>query len=32
MVEAQIIADAIEDGMSMAMAHALVNKHCYEAE
>jgi hypothetical protein len=29
-VEAQIIADAVEDGMSMAMAHALVNKHCYE--
>jgi hypothetical protein len=31
-VEAQIIVDAVEDGMSMAMAHALVNKHCYEAE
>jgi hypothetical protein len=31
-VEAQIIADAVEDGMSMAMAHALVNKHCAEAE
>jgi hypothetical protein len=30
-VEAQIIADAVEDGMSMAMAHALVNKHCFEA-
>ena len=29
-VEAQIIADAVEDGMSMAMAHALVNKHCFE--
>jgi hypothetical protein len=30
-VEAQIIADAVEDGMSMAMAHVLVNKHCFEA-
>jgi predicted flap endonuclease-1-like 5' DNA nuclease len=31
-VEAQIIADAVEDGMSMAMAHIIVNKHCYEAD
>jgi hypothetical protein len=30
-VEAQIIADTVEDGMSMAMAHALVNKQCFEA-
>ena len=27
-VEAQIIADGVEDGMSMSMAHALVNWHC----
>jgi hypothetical protein len=31
-LEAQIIADAVEDDMSMAMAHALVDKHCFEAE
>jgi hypothetical protein len=31
-VKTQIIVDAVEDGMIMAMVHALVNKHCYEAE